>query len=209
MSDQFVQQLCKNLDAFGTEKGAKNTIYRKLVNWEGESRWTLLYNVYDTLQQSADFVNSVMPNDPLMLDSLPARFMCEEKYKKQQQEQALQQIAKQQQKNEEKEKADAAERKKTKKRVVAASTTGATTETDKSASIAQEAILVAKNVDRVLSMRSLYDSLINVKIAISQFCNKKRYKNDEIVIALLMSLLNSANRIAQQIQVFLNELKAM
>lgn len=207
MSDQFVQQLCKNLDAFGTVKGAKNTMYRKLWNWEGESRWTLVFNVHETLQQSADFVNSVVRNDTLLLDSLPARFMSEEKFKKQQQEQALQTIAKQQ--TDEKEKVEAAsERKKTKKRSPVSAPATAT-ESEKNSSIAQEAILVAKNVDRILAMRSLHESLINAKIAISQFCNKKRYKNDEVLIALLLSLLNSANRIAQQIEVFLNELKAM
>jgi len=84
-----------------------------------------------------------------------------------------------------------------------------TTQTIVKTSIAQEAILVAKNVDRVLSMKALHESLGNVRIAIAQFCNKKRYKNDEVAVALFLSLLNSANRISLRIESFLNELKAM
>jgi hypothetical protein len=219
MSDTYVQQqLCKKLDEFGTMKVAKNTLYRQVWNWEGESRWTLLYSMFDTLQQSCDFVNSIMPTNPVKIDSLPARYMLEDRYKKQQQEQALQTLAVQ------KEEKDAAERKKTKKPrgTTATSATTATSTSSAAAvssnnnsgagnapSIAQEAVLVAKNVDRVLSMRSLQDSLCNVKIAIAQFCNKSRYKRDEELIALFMSLLNSATRIAQRIEIFLSELKAM
>lgn len=208
------EQLCKKLDEFGTVKSAKNTVYRKLWNWEGESRWTLLFSIYETLQQAADFVNSVVPADPIQLDSLPARYALDDKYKKQLQEQqssASQSL--QQQLREEKERvaadvdaAAAAERKKIKKRSAATNADAATTTTT---AMAQEAILVAKNVDRVLSMRSLHESLLNVKIAITQFTNKKRYMNDEVTVPLFFSLLNSATRIAQRIQDFLTELKAM
>lgn len=215
MSDVYVrEQLCKKLDEFGTVKSAKNTVYRKLWNWEGESRWTLLFSIYETLQQAADFVNSVVPADPIQLDSLPARYALDDKYKKQLQEQqssASQSL--QQQLREEKERvaadvdaAAAAERKKIKKRSAATNADAATTTTT---AMAQEAILVAKNVDRVLSMRSLHESLLNVKIAITQFTNKKRYMNDEVTVPLFFSLLNSATRIAQRIQDFLTELKAM
>lgn len=208
MSDTFVQQqLCKKLDEFGTLKSAKNTIYRKLVNWDGDSRWTLIYDIFITLQSAADFVNSQVPTDLLVLDSLPARFMLSEKYKKQQEEQAIEALASANL-------AATTERKKKKKESTVAEstvTTSATTNPSSSSkqSTAQEAILVAKNVERVLSMKNLHESLGNVKTAIAQFCNKKRYKNDEVAIALFLSLLNSANRVALRIETFLNELKAM
>ncbi len=207
MSDTFVQQqLCKKLDEFGTLKSAKNTIYRKLVNWDGDSRWTLIYDIFITLQSAADFVNSQVPTDLLVLDSLPARFMLSEKYKKQQEEQAIEALATANL-------AATTERKKKKKESTTADTTGAasatTNQSSSKQSTAQEAILVAKNVERVLSMKNLHESLGNIKTAIAQFCNKKRYKNDEVAIALFLSLLNSANRVALRIETFLNELKAM
>lgn len=210
MSDQYVQQqLCKKLDDFGTVKAAKNTMYRKLWNWEGESRWTLLFNIYETLQQAADFVNSVMPTNPLLLDSLPARYTLKEKFTEYKKEQEVQLLVTQREMRVEKEKKDSSERKKPKKRSPTETVEEPATSSATTTSIAQEAILVAKNVDRVLSMRSLHESLQNAKIAIAQFCNKKRYKNDELLVPLLFSLLNSANQVAQRIEVFLNELKAM
>jgi len=207
MSDTFVQQqLCKKLDEFGTSKSAKNTIYRKLVNWDGDSRWTLIYDIFITLQSAADFVNSQVPADPLVIDSLPARYMLAEKFKKQLQEQAVEDLAKAHV-------AGSTEKKKKKpaKEVIVPteSTTVEKTSTISRQSIAQEAILVAKNVDRVLSMKALHESLTNVKGAIAQFCNKRRYRNDEVAVALFLSLLNSATRVACRIETFLNELKAM
>lgn len=196
MSETFIhQQLCKKLDAFATMKNAKNTIYRKFVNWDGESRWTLIFEIFITLQSCADFVNSQVPIDLLVLDSLPARYMCGDKFKKHQEEQEIEKLATT---NDQKNLQETKKKQKLKTNV-------ATSEQ----SMAQEAILVAKNVDRVLSMKALYDSLINVKSAIAQFCNKKRYKDDEVAIALFFSLLNSANRIALRIETYLNELKAM
>lgn len=212
MSDTFVQQqLCKKLDAFGTSKNAKNTIYRKLVNWDGDSRWTLIFDVFTTIQSAADFVNSQVPLEPLILDSLPARYMCSDKYKKQQEEQAIEDMARAHVNStpaeRKKKKSTQSESPSSEAPPTATATTAAPTSSK--SSIAQEAILVAKNVDRVLSMKALHESLGNVKGAIAQFCNKKRYKNDEVAVALFLSLLNSANRIAQRIESYLNELKAM
>jgi hypothetical protein len=215
MSDSYVQQqLCKKLDEFGTLKMAKNTLYRQMWNWEGESRWTLLYNLYDVLQQAVEFVNSVMPTDPLRIDSLPARYMQEEKYKKRQEEQTTQLQVLQQ-------KEETAKKAKKRHAVVPPTAPEASRATNSNNSssggnsgssaivVAQEAILVAKNVDRVLSMRSLHESLSNVKIAIAQLCNKSRYKRDDELIALLLSLLNTTTRTSQRIEAFLTELKAM
>ena len=201
MNESFVQQqLCNKLDTFSTLKNPKNTIYRKFVNWDGESRWTLIYEIFIALQSCADYVNSQVPIDVLTLDSLPARYMCSEKFKKHQQEQGVQKLATGSQKTLSTE---------SKKKQKSKTDSQVASVQQNEQSIAQEAILVAKNVDRVLSMKALHGSLTNLKSAIAQFCNKERYKNDEVAIALFFSLLNSANRIALRIESYLNELKAM
>ena len=204
MSEQYVKkELCKRLDAFGTSKKATNTVYRKLVNWDGESRWTLLFDLHETLAQSADFVNSVMPKDPLVIDSLPATFMCADKYAKLQQQKKNGSVAADQSASK------GADPAPSPTAAAAASVSSSAVKNKNKQTYANEAVLVAQNVERVLSMRSLHESLCNVKIAIAQFCNKKRYKTDHITIALFYSLLNTATRIARQIEIFLQELKAM
>jgi len=187
MTERYVkEELCKRLDEFGRTKKATNTVYRKFVNWDGESRWTLLFDLQQTLEQSADFVNSTIRKDAVQLDTLPATYMFAEKYAKRRRDATEQHHAE--------EEDDSAE---------------SDHDHRKPQTVAKDAVVVAQNVDRILSMKCLHESLCNVQEAIVQFCNKKRYKKDDVVVALFFSLLNAATRIAQRIQEFLNDLKAM
>ena len=184
MTDQFVkEQLCKRLKKYGEPQEAQNTIYRKVINWKGESRWTLAFSIFEALQDAADYVNSTVDDENIVLDSLPARFQLSEKFK-------------------ELEKRRAPTVKKPKK-----SSKKDSQSTASSSSLTASAAIVARNVEHVLSMQCLLEALNEAKVAIARFCDKKRYRDDEPFVAILFSLLNSATRIANAIQKYLHNLK--
>ena len=185
MTDQFVkEQLCKRLNSYCEPQQAQNTIYRKVINLSGESRWTLAFSIFEALQNAADYVNSTVDDENIVLDSLPARFQLAKKYSELQKQRAP-------------------TTKKTKKSPKKDS--GAAS----ASSLTANAAIVARNVEHVLSMQCLLEALNNVKVAIARFCDKKRYRTDDLFVAVLFSLLNSATRIVSAIQKYLQDLKVL
>lgn len=198
MTDEYVkEELCRKLNAYGNTETATNTVYRKMINWSGDSRWTLAFSLFEDLQKSADYVNStVSGGEPITIDSLPARFDCSKKYKEWKKSRS------EHEKLSEKHNVVSANKKKEKGTILAESSAKKTSQT-----LTANAAIVARNVEHVLAMQCLIESLRNVKMAIAQFCDKKRYKTDHSFVALLFSLLNSTNRIAEKIQRYLDDLK--
>ena len=200
MSDNYIRnKICPKLNQFGTTETATNTVYRKFINFDGESRWTLARSLFEALQHSADFINSTVPEKQrVVLDSLPVTYT---------------QTVKRETVNE-----FSLETDPTKPLPPSSSGSAGTAaphekkgqnsnavKTSKN-TLSGDAAIVAKNAARVLSMQALLEALSNVKPAIAQFMVKDRYKTDPEFVAILFSLLNSATRLASCIATYLSEM---
>ena len=211
MSTDYIQkQLCERLDSYAGK--ASNTVYRKLINLEGDSRVKLLASLGKDLAECAEFVTSAMQQDNLCIDTLPMRYgkrlpltipttVGGQTGKNERQALSYKEAALSAPGIEQSASLPLVEER------ADDDVTGVNQESQHSA--AKEAILVAKNVDRVLALKSLHTSLLALSSSIGQFCTKKRYKDDAETIALFFSLLNTTSRIAQRIEKFLEELRAM